>query len=806
MFYISGTDFKEFQKCMLCPKTFVNESFLVAHLNRRHQSEMNGNKLTGTVLGEYIKNNTFHRHDHEDNIGGEEIKLILQEMMKHLKTNKSDEGGNISHIVTAQQAQINELQSMIKTQLTLEHNPALVSEAEGKLKAQELFWQSKLKSLEDNFSKSQKDSDHKLQKIQEEFEIEVTKIKKQRRRDKRKQRRNLQTGGIDSVNIQALVKNIEKTKKEELTEVIESQTINVSEAAKKNGTNEELKEKEMPKEILKENMKESLSKDHDDNKQFDEPDRIHLDIESEIESIEDNIIEQEIVKSKTKPKEFCIKKTVSSTSIKSDHVYEAPLSFCASKENLLEMMEKNPTKIEEIKQQCKVDLADRLEEMGVDPNSIKIKKRQMESGIKELKHNRKKLSNSADIEKLRVQCEKEVDSLVNQGMMKHGSIKKRLSKGMSSFRKQIFRSLQNLRVEEPKSKLSSPDTKNIRKRKSPKKKSAPQPPKMPEKQSLNKATENEYVENPVKLPPKPAPRQSKAVALPQESDSDESENESVSSEDEEEDEFEVHGRKIVSEQDEEDIIGMFVDRERDVIGMLVDKENEEKQVTKLNLIEEPNDPIPNTDEDCDNISEEEVEDEEEDLQAVSDDVNDEKEDITEVDDENDSVWDSEEENCNDIVNADVHTEPEEIKLRKPQPGSKIADLTNIIEQQLHRRTTLKPAGGVDPLLAAMEQIDENLKHDEEVPHGYPSMTDLSSNTLGTSQWQENGSYHSRPGSAATMGSGYTGYSSRPQSGHREHLGGSRPQSAHRDAAHKMNKSCDVPIAPPRNRKTSWDSD
>ena len=106
----------------------------------------------------------------------------------------------------------------------------------------------------------------------------------------------------------------------------------------------------------------------------------------------------------------------------------------------------------------------------------------------------------------------------------------------------------------------------------------------------------------------------------------------------------------------------------------------------------------------------------------------------------------------------------------------------------------------------MEQIDENLKGDEEAPHGYPSMTDLSSNTLGTSQWQENGSYHSRPGSAATLGSGYTGYSSRPQSGHREHLGGSRPQSAHREATMKISKSYDIPIAPPRNRKTSWDSD
>ena len=112
----------------------------------------------------------------------------------------------------------------------------------------------------------------------------------------------------------------------------------------------------------------------------------------------------------------------------------------------------------------------------------------------------------------------------------------------------------------------------------------------------------------------------------------------------------------------------------------------------------------------------------------------------------------------------------------------IVDLTNIIEQQLHRRGSLKPAGGVDPLTAAMETIEG----EEEGLARHFSMTDLSSNTLGTSQWHENGSYHSRPGSAATLGS-FTGYSSRPQSAHRETV------------RHG-------PVAPPRKRRTSWDSD
>ena len=76
----------------------------------------------------------------------------------------------------------------------------------------------------------------------------------------------------------------------------------------------------------------------------------------------------------------------------------------------------------------------------------------------------------------------------------------------------------------------------------------------------------------------------------------------------------------------------------------------------------------------------------------------------------------------EVINIDVHhdMEAEEIKLRRPEPGSRIADLTNIIETQLGRRSGLqKPAGGVDPLLAAMERIDENLRGDEE---GHRSLT------------------------------------------------------------------------------------
>ena len=59
-----------------------------------------------------------------------------------------------------------------------------------------------------------------------------------------------------------------------------------------------------------------------------------------------------------------------------------------------------------------------------------------------------------------------------------------------------------------------------------------------------------------------------------------------------------------------------------------------------------------------------------------------------------SRWDSEEDEIEniDIDQDNLHDEvarhnevEEEIRLRKPTPGSKIADLTNIIEAQLHSR-------------------------------------------------------------------------------------------------------------------------
>ena len=95
--------------------------------------------------------------------------------------------------------------------------------------------------------------------------------------------------------------------------------------------------------------------------------------------------------------------------------------------------------------------------------------------------------------------------------------------------------------------------------------------------------------------------------------------------------------------------------------------------------------------------------------------------------------DIDQDNLHDEVACHNEVE-EEIRLRKPTPGSKIADLTNIIEAQLHSRaarsiiwlcprspfaktaprsvkvinnlSTGRPAGGVDPLQAAQDAAEE----------------------------------------------------------------------------------------------------
>ena len=59
----------------------------------------------------------------------------------------------------------------------------------------------------------------------------------------------------------------------------------------------------------------------------------------------------------------------------------------------------------------------------------------------------------------------------------------------------------------------------------------------------------------------------------------------------------------------------------------------------------------------------------------------------------------------DEANIVEKVHPVKMKLRPPKPGSKVANLTNIIENKLNGRNPLKPPGGVDPLVFATNDVD-----------------------------------------------------------------------------------------------------
>ena len=673
---------------MLCPKTFINESFLVSHLHRRHRQEMEGNNLTGGVMRDWVQT-TLGQHQvtgKEDT--GQEVRGMLQEIRNQLATQSHNRNPDLASMVTTQQAQIQELQALLKDKIVSPSKGRVdQEETDGRLKAQEMFWKAKVKTMEDNFNEALRGSDSKLQKIQEEFETEVHKLKKQRRRDQRKQRRHQNNKTVDQVNIENLVENIVKSK----TGLENLKNNNVIPAPMNN------------KEIAVE-PKQDLKKENIIFVETSEK-------EEDIALVEEEILHtsNEDIPDKVELKVPTITNAFSVTSLKSeDHLYEAPISVHSSKESVFEMIENNPSKIDELRQNSKEKLAEELQKIGVNPNASQLSKEQLNNCKKILKEQRKRLPNCSEHNLLRDQYEEEVETLALQSIVKHGSIKKRLSKGMSSFRRQIFRSLQNLRVESPSK--AADQTISVRKRKSPKKKSAPQPPRMVQTTKV-KSLENEYVQSPKRIPPKPAPRQSKIIAPPSpEPQSDQSEEEIDSSDEEDEEDEEM-------EQFDHDIIGMLVDKERREQNLNTYQVQEKER----NDAEQEDDSI--TEDDDDNLSKDGDSEEHNVEKEVPQKADENDDDVTVVDDG--SIWDSDDEDndiVEEVINIDVHhdMEAEEIKLRRPEPGSRIADLTNIIETQLGRRSGLqKPAGGVDPLLAAMERIDENLRGDEE---GHRSLT------------------------------------------------------------------------------------
>ena len=183
-------------------------------------------------------------------------------------------------------------------------------------------------------------------------------------------------------------------------------------------------------------------------------------------------------------------------------------------------------------------------------------------------------------------------------------------------------------------------------------------------------TENEYEGTPRRpqqllRPPQPAPRMSK---LPQTLPS------------EEEDESEEDDDEYEEEDEEEEEEG---DEEEDIEEVKNRVQNQYYNKQTLTLVEGRHD-------NCQERNEKgQVEDENEEFSEEST-LHERYNDNTTKEPKSESEWDSEEEAMeaeieNIEMNEDNKEVEEEIRLRKPTPGSKIADLTNIIEAQLHRR-------------------------------------------------------------------------------------------------------------------------
>ena len=719
-------DFREFKKCGVCPKVFVNESFLASHVRRRHKD----------VHQEHLRSPSQHgQYGQSDR---EELKHFIEELKNYLPKTKTDDYTFIAEMVKSQQDQINQLHSMLKDRPGRRDH--LEDEGEGtRLQAQEILWQSKIKAVEENFSKSLLESEEKMRILQTEFEIEKDKLKKGQRRERRRRRKA------------EILKRAEERVEERVEERDEERDDDLDHVG---GKSTPAGDKPVIN-AVPDNSPKSLAKlQVSEVETDDETDNIS---KASQEELNENQVENTGINEKDEA-DVPIKNSVSTVSLKSDHMYETPLSFRSSKEDILELIDKNPSRIDQYRTQVKTLLADQMEQLGVDSKASKMSQDDFSLRMRQIKDYRRRLSNSSEIGDLRAQYKEEVDTLASQSSLKHGSLKKRLSKGMSSFRKQIFRSLQNLNStkHQQKSFLSE----NKTKKKSPKKKLAPPPPPPPTLFKRVSSTEscslkpdnhsNVYVESPVRLPPKPAPRASKITEVVQKFETPPSSSSEDSEEEFEEhidigesgnnkiniNTIEVHRNGDSEDDDEEDTF--------DNVENLTDNksatDNEEKD-------SEDRDVIDRTFE----ADASELEEDEEDTAA------------------NDKTfsWDSEDnDNIAEIENVDMSEERKtEIKLSRPRPGSKIADLTNIIESQLYRRAA-RPTGGVDPLQAAMERCEEEVG------------TDLSTNTLPTSQWVDNGSEHtSRPCSANTFPS----LNSRPASGH---------------------------LAPPLHRRmtTSWDSD
>ena len=124
-----GTNLKDFQKCSFCPKTFINQSFLTSHLARRH----------GHVASRQV----------EGGETAEQIRQLVRSMKEELTVGREGRMEELTSLVRRQQEQMERLQETLKekTEEKERRREQPREEVEGRMEAQERFWQAQVKTL-----------------------------------------------------------------------------------------------------------------------------------------------------------------------------------------------------------------------------------------------------------------------------------------------------------------------------------------------------------------------------------------------------------------------------------------------------------------------------------------------------------------------------------------------------------------------------------------------------------------------------------------------------------------------------------
>ena len=107
-FLFNNSDFQDFQKCFLCSKTFMNQSYLVAHINRRHKKEIPGKSITKAELKLILESETrqtvldrnYSKKTESSNILTEDKGSILLEDMNQNRVKVNESKGMLEAKIT----------------------------------------------------------------------------------------------------------------------------------------------------------------------------------------------------------------------------------------------------------------------------------------------------------------------------------------------------------------------------------------------------------------------------------------------------------------------------------------------------------------------------------------------------------------------------------------------------------------------------------------------------------------------------------------------------------------------------------